>query len=251
MNKTNKNTSESKVQEQTTTEQVQEQVQPEPAPVQQEVKIPELNSKQVNLLGRSRTFIDNMKKRNALPATIEDTLRVQAETAGIELAIWKHLIENRSASGKKGVNQAVKDYRSALDTRTDNWLFANHAIAHHEGSFEEMSDERKTELLTALRDNYRELLDYDRKYLELTGDRDKRRTDYRGMLILSRHVKFDDFLARYGGGWDDGSPKDRDQYSSGRRVSTAKSTGYTLAQTLPEFTAIPKPEQEKTEEAKS
>ena len=46
-------------------------------------------------------------------------------------------------------------------------------------------------------------------------------------------------LAINRGGWGDGSPKDRNQYSNGRLVPVAKSTGYATSPILPFYVAIP------------
>lgn len=81
------------------------------------------------------------------------------------------------------------------------------------------------------------LLDYDSQYQAITKIHQSTRSDWRGLIIVAPYLNDTSKLARYIGGWSDGSKTERNQYSSGRRVPVAKSTGFAKEQVLPEFTS--------------
>lgn len=130
---------------------------------------------------------------------------------------------NPKSTGK--VSKSKEEFRTRFDNLTNNLLYA----------INNTTDNRVANALSML-------LDYDTKFKQLTGINQRGRNDFRGLLLLSPHINDNTKLSIYRGGWGDGSNQDRNQYSNGRRVPVAKSTGYALEQSLPRWTEFGKPE---------
>ena len=175
----------------------------------------EISTKMAHAIGTARTAVADLKANGAAAEVISAVTATQAKKWGISQAEWEALLASKPASKSGKIGETKEQYRQEFDRRTNDLLFA---INHAEG-----------EVGTALK----ALLDYDRQYQEVTGIVQTDRTDFRGMIILSAHPKNLDKLAIYRGGWGDGSKQDRNQYSNGRRVAVAKTTGYALDQELP------------------
>ena len=164
-------------------------------------------------LAKKGTSTDDIKSRIVQRMT-EDA---EAQELTLEQFIGQLSSLKVRSSGEK-VTQHKEQFRTDFDRLTNNLL----------ASVNTSTDEQVTKALA-------DLLDYDKRYQEITGIEQSSRNDFRGMIILSPHPKELDKLAIYRGGWSDGSSQERNQYSSGRRVPVAKTTGFALAQIIPKF----------------
>jgi len=118
-----------------------------------------------------------------------------------------------------GIEARKKEYRDEFDRLTNNLLFA---IANS-------TDQR-------VKDSHDALLAHDKLYQKLTGTVQGNRDDWRGLVMIKSHWTDNIFVINKGG-WSD--PVKREQYTNGRRVPVAKSTGYTREQPTPEWTDTP------------
>jgi len=191
--------------------------------------VDKIDSKLANALGHARTAIADLRKSNAPDSVIDAVIHAQALKQNLQDAEWKKLIESKPASSSGKVTASKEDFRLEEDRLTNNLLFA-------------INTSTDAEVKTALK----QLLDFDKTYQSATGIVQSDRTDWRGMLVISPHPKDYDKLAIYRGGWGDGSKQDRNQYSNGRRVPVAKTTGYALEQALPVKTGKTVADAEKT-----
>lgn len=155
------------------------------------------------------------------------TERMSEDALALGLALDEYqsqLAAIKSKSGEK-VTEHKEQFRTEFDKLTNNLLF----------TVNNTSDERVKVALS-------ELLIFDKTFQVETGIKQTDRNDFRGLIILSSHPTNPDKFSIYRGGWGDGSKKDRNQYSNGRRVPVAKTTGYALKQTLPEMMVNATPE---------
>jgi hypothetical protein len=135
---------------------------------------------------------------------------------GITLDQFKNQLASIKVKASAKLSESKEIFRTEFNTRLDNLLFSINAT----------TDERVASAL-------HELLTYDAQYQAITGVVDSDRDDWRGLIVVAPFHSDTSKLSRYIGGWKDGSKNDRNQYSSGRRVPVAKSTGYTREQVLP------------------
>jgi len=142
-----------------------------------------------------------------------------ALTYNVSLESLQSQLETLSDTTPEGIESRKKQYRNEFDRLTNNLLFA---VANS-------SDSRVIE-------SHNALLEYDRLFQKITGMSQSDRDDWRGMVMIKSHWT-DSCFVIHKGGWSD--PVKRDQYSNGRRVPVAKSTGYTREQKNPEWTATP------------
>lgn len=180
------------------------------------------------VLGQLRAGYDRLGKALAeqgvkseeIDARVLQRQTEDAMTQGVSLDMFlKQLGDLKVKSAGQKIGEHKEQFRTDFDIKTNNLL---HAINHS-------SDERVVSALSAL-------LEHDRNFQKLTGIEQSSRNDWRGLIILSAHPKNREQLALYRGGWGDGSKQDRNQYSNGRRVPVAKTTGYALSQPEPDWT---------------
>ena len=182
-----------------------------------------IDTKLAHAVGTARTAVSNLKIASADQSIIDKVLDATIKAyntknkATVTLDEFKVMIDSKPTSSGGKITASKEEFRTEIDKRTGNLCFR---VAHS----------TDVEVVNALR----ELLEYDRTYQAVTGIQDSNRTDWRPLIILSPHPKNPDILAPYRGGWSDGSKQDRNQYSNGRRVPVAKTTGYALEQPLPE-----------------
>ena len=163
----------------------------------------------------SQHSADEVKAR-ILQRQTEDAL-----TLGIDLDNFlKQLSKVKGKAKSDGKATELKEaFRVELNRLTDNLLFAINTT----------TDKMIADALGAL-------LSYDSQYQTITKVTQTTRTDWRGLFIIAPYLNDTNKLARYIGGWSDGSKTERNQYSSGRRVPVAKSTGFAKEQDEPKLT---------------
>ena len=183
---------------------------PAPAPAKElsKVRLGQLKAEELRLrtAGLSDARIAERRSENAL-------------SLGLSIEDFSKQLETVSAKSDTKKSVLKESYRVKFDRLTDNLCVA----------INQSTDERVISALSSL-------IDWDCKYQSEVDISQTTRTDFRGLILLSPHFTERTILARYIGGWGDGSKKDRDQYSNGRRVPQSKSTGYKKEQTIPVWT---------------
>lgn len=158
--------------------------------------------------------------KDTITARIKQRMEEDALVLGVTIEKYEKLL--KTVKGKRqvaNIQEHKEQFRTEFDRLTENVLFA----------INNTEDNRLAVALSAL-------LDYDSKFQEITQIKQTDRNDFRGLIVLSASLQDTTKLAIYRGGWGDGSKQDRNQYSNGRRVPVAKSSGYALAQKLPVWT---------------
>jgi hypothetical protein len=151
-----------------------------------------------------------------IEARLDQRMKEDAMILGITLDEFKSQLASIKAKSSVKLSENKELFRGEFNHLLDNLLFSINAT----------TDERVASSL-------QELLTYDAQYQSITGVVDSDRDDWRGLIVVAPFHSDTSKLSRYIGGWKDGSKNDRNQYSSGRRVPVAKSTGYTREQVLP------------------
>lgn len=167
----------------------------------------------MEIYGKNCLDKDNLEPR------LESRMMEDASSYGLKLDEFRQLLSTVKGQSKKNISIAKDTFRVEFNRLLDNLLY----------SINNTTDTRVSDTLKAL-------LDYDNQYQSLTKVGQSSRTDWRGLIVLAPYINDTSKLARYIGGWNDGSKKERDQYSSGRRVPVSKSTGYAKEQVLPVLT---------------
>jgi hypothetical protein len=152
-----------------------------------------------------------------IEARLDQRMKEDAMILGITLDEFKSQLASIKAKSSVKLSENKELFRGEFNHLLDNLLFSINAT----------TDERVASSL-------QELLTYDAQYQSITGVVDSDRDDWRGLIVVAPFHSDTSKLSRYIGGWKDGSKNDRNQYSSGRRVPVAKSTGYTREQKLPD-----------------
>lgn len=202
--------------------QTQEQAQtPTPAPVVVAPVVVIASTTLGRYKSSYQTLVARLTESNVDKAEIEARLTQRMSEDSMVLGITLEDFKTKLATIKSKASGKLSDkkeqFRSEFNRLLDKMLFAVNATA----------DKR-------LRKAMSELLAYDLRYQDITEVVDTDRDDWRGLIVVAPYHADKTLLARYVGGWKDGSKNDRNQYSSGRRVPVAKSTGYTREQMLPE-----------------
>jgi len=172
-----------------------------------------IDSKLAHAVGIARSAYAELKKQSVDQSVIDSVRLANAKSHNMSVEDWNKLVDSKPASSGGKITESKEDFRIEADRLTNNLL---HAVNHS----------TDVEVKTALK----EMLDFDKTYQSVTGIQQSDRTDWRGMYVIAPHAKNPDSLAIYRGGWGDGSKQDRNQYSNGRRVPVAKTTGYALEQ---------------------
>lgn len=177
-----------------------------------------VNNKLSHALGVARSNYDNLKTCKVAAAVIEAVQKADASKWSMKLDEWIKLIESKPARSQSAhLTEKKEGYREEINRLTNNLLSAINTS----------TDDR---VVTARG----QLIAQMNSFRESVPIMQTDRTDWRVLLSISTLLSDNSKLAIYRGGWGDGSNKDRNQYSSGRLVPHAKSTGYKLQQPAPE-----------------
>lgn len=178
-----------------------------------------VNNKLAHALGVSRSMYANLKAQKVADDVIKQVQKADAKKWGMKLDEWVKLINEKPASSQSlQITEKKESYREELDRLTNNLL------AKLNGTTDEALAQARDELV--------KMMGAFREYVPI---KQTDREDFRVLLSISTLANNPDQLAIYRGGWGDGSKVDRNQYSNGRLVPHAKSTGYKLEQPAPEF----------------
>lgn len=178
-------------------------------------------------LGTIKSNMNNLEKGLREQKLSEKQIAKRLSTALENWSISKGLsIEELSEQLKtvednspNGISSRKNQYRDEFDRLTNNLLFA---IANS-------TDSRVIESHDAL-------LAHDKLFQKITGTTQSDRDDWRGLVMIKPHMTDNIFVINKGG-WKD--PVKREQYTNGRRVPVAKSTGYSREQDAPKWTDTP------------
>lgn len=193
-----------------------------------------VNNKLSHALGVARSNYANLKTQKVAQAVIEAVQKADAKKWSIELDEWVKLINSKPAREQSAhLTEKKEGFRQEIDRLTSNLL----------AQINTTTDEEVAEAREAL-------IKHMNSFRETVPIMQTDRTDWRVLLSISTLAGDNNKLAIYRGGWGDGSPKDRNQYSNGRLVPHAKSTGYKLKQEAPVF-MLSAGEQAKLDEAEA